>query len=187
MGAMADTIEEATTVTRRYRHGGHPGKAHPVTDSPDNQKWLDYVDHLLDLYGLTTAQFTARIGSHKTMISHWRNGTIPGPDKLREIADEFGRPIAELFVAAGYAKPEEVGLSGAPVATEPSDIELYKMVNNRLAQLIAKEGKPRPTDPVVAEDDSAEDEVGTVRTARRTKAESKVSTVRTRAQGRVGK
>ncbi|MFD3594400.1 hypothetical protein ACFWU5_16875 [Nocardia sp. NPDC058640] len=160
-----------------------------MTDSPthNSEAWLEYVHSLMKLHKLNSAEFASLIGSQKGMLTHWRRGVMPSVEKLRDIATVFHRPFAEVLVAAGYAEPDEVGLTNGVTITKLSDMQLLRLVQGRLEQLAKEPGQSLRRDLIIGDVEESGDEVGALRTAQRTKAEPTVSTTRNRAQGRVGK
>ncbi len=161
-----------------------PHVTEPTNSGPsgagDNAAWLDYIDQLIKLHGISSSQFARDLGAAKSIVTHWRQGTRPGLDILRKIADVYRRPFAELLVASGWAQPDEVGLSsGGRRSVDVNDAELLRMVTARLRTLIS-EGEELTPDLAAAGEGK-----GSVMTARRTKTDSKVTTVRSRPAGRV--
>lgn len=73
------------------------------------------------------AEFARLIDSPQSNVSRWRNkGVIPDMKKLREIADTLDLPIQEILVAAGWVRPDEVGIVPA------KEVELADISNREL-------------------------------------------------------
>ena len=53
-------------------------------------------------------QFAQRMGVRKQQVSSWLNSDAsPTPSLLVRLARGMARPVSELFIAAGYASPED--------------------------------------------------------------------------------
>jgi transcriptional regulator with XRE-family HTH domain len=62
-----------------------------------------------------------QIGVHRATISRILNqGTIPTPPTLEAIATQLGVPKAEILIAAGIARPDE--LASQPPDPDPDEI-----------------------------------------------------------------
>jgi transcriptional regulator with XRE-family HTH domain len=53
-------------------------------------------------------QFAQRMGVRKQQVSNWLNSDAsPSPSVIVRLARGMGRPVSELFIAAGYASPDD--------------------------------------------------------------------------------
>ncbi|MBF6326462.1 hypothetical protein IU451_28600 [Nocardia cyriacigeorgica] len=73
--------------------------------------WWEYVNALMTINNVNAYNFAKSIDASPNTLSAWKNGRNtgkPAPNIVRSVADVYGRPIKEVFVAAGYARPEEM-------------------------------------------------------------------------------
>lgn len=79
--------------------------------------------------GLRPGQVAAMAGVTPSTVSKWLAGnTVPDPESCGRLAVLFGRPVAEVYVAAGHPSPEYV--------PEPRDlVTLHDRAQELLAEL----------------------------------------------------
>lgn len=75
-------------------------------------EFSDWVARVARKRGLETeADISRAISTSQSIVGRWRmHGTAPTMETLRRISDGLNVPIQEALVAAGYVKPEEVGV-----------------------------------------------------------------------------
>lgn len=121
----------------RANKTAHPYRVDPFrvptrTDWPQGA-FLRWLDELKESLGLPSdLQLAQHLGIGHTLISGWRNGRQrPSQGTLTTIAAATGDDPRRLWVLAGIATPQEVGLAGAkppePLPQEINDlIALYR-------------------------------------------------------------
>lgn len=67
--------------------------------------WWDYVQRVTRR--ASQHEIARRLGISPSSVNRWRNSD-PKPESVRTFAVEYGRPVPEAFVAAGYMQPEDV-------------------------------------------------------------------------------
>jgi len=96
--------------------------------------WWKYVEQVAR--GDTQARIGARIGVTGPSIGRWSKGALPDPSTAAAFAREYGRPVLEAFVAAGFLTAEEAKQrpSQRHSITAYDDDELVKDISRRLTQ-----------------------------------------------------
>jgi transcriptional regulator with XRE-family HTH domain len=69
--------------------------------------WWMYVEQTAA--GDSQARIAARIGLTGPSVGRWAKGALPDPSTAAEFARQYGRPVLEAFLAAGFLTPEEAG------------------------------------------------------------------------------
>ncbi|WP_275792671.1 helix-turn-helix domain-containing protein [Prescottella equi] len=84
-------------------------------------EFSDWVARVARKRGLETeADISRAINTSQSIVGRWRmHGTAPTMETLRRLSDGLNVPIQEALVAAGYVRPEEVGV----VEAEGRDIK----------------------------------------------------------------
>lgn len=102
--------------------------------SLDYMPWWKYVEQVAR--GDTQARIGARIGVTGPSIGRWSKGALPDPSTAAAFAREYGRPVLEAFVAAGFLTAEEAKQrpSQRHSITAYDDDELVKDISRRLTQ-----------------------------------------------------
>ncbi|NKR57482.1 XRE family transcriptional regulator [Rhodococcus hoagii] len=98
----------------------------------------DWVARVARKRGLETeADISRAINTSQSIVGRWRmHGTAPTMETLRRLSDGLNVPIQEALVAAGYVKPEEVGIiqaEGRDIKDIPSK-ELLLELARRLGE-----------------------------------------------------
>lgn len=76
----------------------------------------DRIDNLIKMRGLGKYEFYDAVGISSATYSQWKAGAYnPRMGKLREIAEYFGVPLAELLQDEETAAPKSDGLSNEQV------------------------------------------------------------------------
>lgn len=73
--------------------------------------WWEYISALITIHNTSAYEFAKSIDVSPNTLSAWKTGRTSGkptPGTVRSVADVYGRPIKEVFIAAGYASPEEM-------------------------------------------------------------------------------
>ena len=84
--------------------------------------------------GDTQARIGGRIGVTGPSVGRWSKGALPDPSTAARFAREYGRPVLEAFLAAGYLTPEEADAQPSqqrPITTYSGD-ELADEIRDRL-------------------------------------------------------
>lgn len=107
---------------------GHSGRVPTRTDWPQ-ATFLKWLDQLKDSLGLPSdLQLAQHLGIGHTLISGWRNGRQrPSTGTLTAIASATGEDPRHLWVLAGVATAQEVGLAGRP-APDPLPREITDLI-----------------------------------------------------------
>lgn len=89
---------------------------------------MQYLDELKARAGYRSDLSVAtKAGISHTAIGGWRRGTQrPSMDSLRKLAEVLGADPRELWVRAGLAEPESVGLAEWPDPTEDDIVQLVR-------------------------------------------------------------
>lgn len=95
--------------------------------------WYDYVQRIAGSASQT--QIERETGIRQSNLSRWKNGGTPAPEHAARIANSYGRPVLEAFVAAGFLTAEQ---ANAQVVVDPSlshfsDETLVNEIGRRLA------------------------------------------------------
>lgn len=110
-----------------------------------------YLQKRLDDKGWNMSELARRAEVHQTLVGRWIRGeTAPSVDNARSVADALGRPTAEVLVAAGILRDDEVALQQVTNPADLTDDELLAEVGRRM-----KTGARRP--PKAADRASAPD------------------------------
>lgn len=67
--------------------------------------WWDYVEQITRR--ASQHEIARRLGISPSSVNRWKTSD-PKPESVRTFAVEYGRPVPEAFVAAGYMRPEDV-------------------------------------------------------------------------------
>jgi transcriptional regulator with XRE-family HTH domain len=87
------------------------GIAHTLRD----MSWWDYVQRITRRS--SQHEIARRLGISPSSVNRWKTSD-PKPESVRALAVEYGRPVPEAFIAAGYMEPEDVeGLEHVEAAT----------------------------------------------------------------------
>lgn len=83
--------------------------------------WWDYVQRITRR--ASQHEIARRVGISPSSVNRWKTSD-PKPESVRALAVEFGRPVPEAFVAAGYMQPEDVDdLEEVPRPAGPLSVE----------------------------------------------------------------
>jgi transcriptional regulator with XRE-family HTH domain len=94
----------------------------------------DYLRAELDQRHMTGADLSRASGVANSVISRWLSDeTRPSLENVRLIAQNFGRPILEVVVAAGLLTAEEAKQQ-PPSASALSDDELIDEIRRRMGR-----------------------------------------------------
>ena len=98
----------------------------------DVSDWWTYVQKHAG--GETNAKIGERVGVTGPSVGRWAKGSTAGPAQAAEFARQYGRPVLEAFVAAGFLTPQEAGErpASAPSLTELDDDDLLEEVGRRM-------------------------------------------------------
>lgn len=86
----------------------------------ESMSWWEYVQRVTRRG--SQHEIARRIGISPSSVNRWKTSD-PKPESVRALAVEYGRPVQEAFVAAGYLQPEDVdeSASHAPVPLSVED------------------------------------------------------------------
>lgn len=105
--------------------------------------WWTYVERTAR--GDTQAKIAEKSGVTSPSVGRWAKGSLPDPSTAAKFAREYGRPVLEAFVAAGFLTPEEARQRPTQHHTY-GDQELVDEVLRRI-----REGRSEPDDEPVDE------------------------------------
>ncbi|HZC25507.1 MAG TPA: helix-turn-helix transcriptional regulator [Actinopolymorphaceae bacterium] len=71
----------------------------------ESMSWWEYVQRVTRRG--SQHEIARRIGISPSSVNRWKTSD-PKPESVRALAVEYGRPVQEAFVAAGYLQPEDV-------------------------------------------------------------------------------
>ena len=87
--------------------------------SLESVTWWEYVQQVAG--GASNATIAAKVGVTAPSVGRWKNGGADAATVAR-FAREFGRPVLEALIAAGYITADEAGQTpSAPVSLEDLD------------------------------------------------------------------
>ena len=97
-------------------------------------KWAQFIERQLGRVGWTGARLADEAGFNKSLVTDWRNkGMLPSVKNARLTAIALQIPVAEAFIAAGFAEPDELLASEVdrPVSAFSNE-ELVTEISRRL-------------------------------------------------------
>jgi DNA-binding transcriptional regulator YdaS (Cro superfamily) len=77
----------------------------------ESMSWWDYVQRITRRG--SQHEIARRLGISPSSVNRWKTSD-PKPESVRALAVEYGRPVPEAFVAAGYMQPEDVEDASRP-------------------------------------------------------------------------
>lgn len=94
--------------------------------------WWEYVQTVTG--HAANAAIALAIGVTGSSVGRWAAGSLPDPTTAARLAREYGRPVLEAFVAAGYLTPEEATERPTRLhsITSYSDDQLLEEVRRRM-------------------------------------------------------
>lgn len=100
----------------------------------------------------TEADISRAVNTSQSIVGRWRlHGAVPEMKTLRRVAEGLNVPIQEALIAAGYVKPEEVGVFQTSVEDIPTRdllLELARRLGeDELGVEVPAMRSPRPADP----------------------------------------
>ncbi|MBE1606224.1 helix-turn-helix domain-containing protein [Actinopolymorpha pittospori] len=72
-------------------------------------------------------EIARRLGIAPSSVNRWQTGD-PKPESVRAFAIEYGRPVPEAFVAAGFMQPEDVEEAPTPGPVPPASLSVEEAV-----------------------------------------------------------
>ncbi|WP_157115031.1 hypothetical protein [Nocardia niwae] len=97
--------------------------------------WWRYVQLLMEVQNVpSNAAVAEAIGVAKSTPGLWARGAQPNLEAVHAIANYFRRPLAEVFIKAGYATAEQLAYSAPPIADSRTlkNAELLDIIRERL-------------------------------------------------------
>lgn len=96
--------------------------------------WWTYVDQVAR--GDTQARIAGKVGVTGPSVGRWAKGALPDPSTAAEFARQYGRPVLEAFVAAGFLTTEEARQrpSQRHSITTYDDDELVEDIRRRIRE-----------------------------------------------------
>jgi transcriptional regulator with XRE-family HTH domain len=86
--------------------------------------WWNYVQRITRRS--SQHEIARRLGISPSSVNRWKTSD-PKPETVRALAVEFGRPVPEAFVAAGYMQPGDAegmeGVEAVPAHTGPLSVD----------------------------------------------------------------
>lgn len=102
--------------------------------------WWSYVQRVTG--DAQQKEIAEHSGVDQSTVSRWKNTGVAGkPERVRDFARAYGRPVLEAYIAAGFLTPEEAKARPtiAPALDELSDEELLEELLRRRAAEHAKQ------------------------------------------------